>query len=202
MKKPPNIQLINHGEETDSPPFLTVKRVRLHAEYPDGSVSPEFHHDIVLRKKIDAVVIIAYYRINHTPMVYLRSAIRPAIADRFVDGGNLWELPAGLIEEGESPVECAVRELKEELGFDAEEKDFKPVGPISYTSVGICAEQLYFLSVEVDPSSQNVPTEDGSALEKGADIISMCVFDILCACQRGEIKDAKTEIGIRRMSFL
>lgn len=30
-----------------------------------------------------------------------------------------WEIPGGAVDEDESPVECVVREVREELGFDA-----------------------------------------------------------------------------------
>jgi 8-oxo-dGTP diphosphatase len=33
---------------------------------------------------------------------------------------NMWDLPGGHVEEGESPMECICREIKEELGLDLE----------------------------------------------------------------------------------
>jgi 8-oxo-dGTP diphosphatase len=33
---------------------------------------------------------------------------------------NMWDLPGGHVEEGESPQECICREMKEELGLDLE----------------------------------------------------------------------------------
>ena len=38
---------------------------------------------------------------------------------RFAVGESLWELPAGLLDDGEDPALCAARELTEETGFTA-----------------------------------------------------------------------------------
>ena len=42
--------------------------------------------------------------------------------DGFFKGG-WWVLPAGHIEQGETATECAIREAKEELDIDVEQKD-------------------------------------------------------------------------------
>src|SRR5262245_454139 len=36
---------------------------------------------------------------------------------RHATGGDLIEIPAGTLHEGEDPMECAVRELEEEAGY-------------------------------------------------------------------------------------
>lgn len=33
---------------------------------------------------------------------------------------NMWDLPGGHVEDGETPAECIVREMREELGVDIE----------------------------------------------------------------------------------
>ncbi|KAG5293342.1 ADP-ribose pyrophosphatase [Histoplasma capsulatum G186AR] len=65
------------------------------------------------------------------------------------------EVPAGLIDEGETPEECAVRELKEETGYVgvAEERS-----PIMYNDPGFCNTNLNMIHVRVDmtlPENQN-----------------------------------------------
>ena len=38
---------------------------------------------------------------------------------RHAVGGTIWEIPAGTLEDGEDPEQCARRELSEETGFSA-----------------------------------------------------------------------------------
>src|SRR2546423_3480210 len=52
----------------------------------------------------------------------------------------LLELPAGTLEKGESPMNCAGRELQEETGYLATR--MKPIGNF-YTSPGIMTERMY-----------------------------------------------------------
>jgi ADP-ribose pyrophosphatase len=182
--------------------FLDVHRLDLVARYPDGTESAPFKYDVGARQAIDAVVIAACFVKDGARHVFLRSAIRPPCALRPVppehDGG-LWELPAGLIEAGEDPAETAARELEEELGFTATAAQMQPLGPWTFPSPGVIGERHVFFFVDVDPTARANPTEDGSALERHAAILAMPVADALEHCRRGAIRDAKTELGLRRL---
>ncbi len=137
--------------------------------------------------------------------VFLRSAVRPPVcALRPVppahDGG-LWELPAGLIEPGEDGAQAAARELAEELGFQADADEMQPLGEWTFPAPGIIGERhCPCFVVQVDPSTRSLPTEDGSSLERSAAIVSLPVRDALEHCRRGSIRDAKTELGLRRLA--
>ncbi len=51
-------------------------------------------------------------------------------------GPGLWGFPAGHIESGETPEQCAKRELEEEIGSDCRMETVARVGPIRDTFYG------------------------------------------------------------------
>jgi ADP-ribose pyrophosphatase len=55
-------------------------------------------------------------------------------------GALMWELPAGLMNAGESPAEGAARELEEETGLKA--AHVEPIADF-YTTPGFCDERMY-----------------------------------------------------------
>ena len=51
-------------------------------------------------------------------------------------GPGLWGFPAGHIEDGETPEECALRELGEEIGSDFQIETVNQLGPLRDTFYG------------------------------------------------------------------
>jgi ADP-ribose pyrophosphatase len=207
LPNPPGIALIvvrdrtPHASATGG--FLNLQRVDLVARYPDGTESELFPYDVGTRAALDAVVVAAHFEQGGMTHVYLRSAVRPPCALRSVPpahDGNLWELPAGLVEPGEDPAATAARELGEELGFLVNSSALRTLGPWTFPAPGMIGERHIFYAVEVDPQARATPLEDGSALERAGAILTLSLEDALEHCRSGAILDAKTELALRRLA--
>lgn len=97
---------------------------------------------------------------------------------------TLWEIPAGTLDPGESPLQTAVRELKEETGYIAAEWESLTS---FYLSPGIVDERMH-LFVAKDLTAGDAAREANEEIENHitpwSDAIAM-IFD-------GRIVDAKT----------
>jgi ADP-ribose pyrophosphatase len=109
---------------------VRVERFR----YPDGSTG---EREVV--EHPGAVAMIAHDDLH----IYLVRQPREAVGE-----DALLELPAGKLDvEGESPLECAQRELAEEIGKSAD--DWRELKRL-YTTPGFAAEQVtIFLATEL-----------------------------------------------------
>jgi ADP-ribose pyrophosphatase len=180
--------------------FLVLRRTELVA-VRNGTRSVSFAYDVVDRRSLDASVMVAHHVEDGRVHVWLRSCLRPPLALRSdPTTALLWEVPAGLIEPGESPRGAAVREMAEELGFHVAESALADLGPPSYPAPAFIGEAHHFFHVEVDPTTRTEPDGDGSPVESGAMIVSIPLDDVLAACRRGEIRDEKTELALRRLA--
>lgn len=83
-----------------------VEIIEREVEFTEGS-APELYHAV---GQADYIAIVARTPEGLIPIV---RQYRPAL-ERFT-----WELPAGLVDKGETPEACCARELQEETGFAA-----------------------------------------------------------------------------------
>jgi ADP-ribose pyrophosphatase len=194
--------------------FVYVRRLEMVATFANGETSPKFNYDAVERSRLDAVVVLAHFDgPDGRPQVVLRSSLRPPVFARPMEArpiaekeslGELWEVPAGLVEADETTpaglLGCAARELLEETGLTVDPTRLVPLGPPTFPTAGVIGERHFFYRVEVDPTSRVTPPEDGSVLEREAKVIFVPLHDALEACRSGEIEDAKTELGLRRLA--
>lgn len=101
---------------------------------------------------------------------------------------HLYELPAGKLDKGEDPLQCAIRELKEETGLIA--REIKLITKIA-TTPGFSDEILYLYLAKGLKKETYRPDED--------EFLSICKFpinELTTMIEKGEIIDSKTLIGI------
>ncbi|QJD95560.1 NUDIX domain-containing protein [Mucilaginibacter robiniae] len=110
------------------------------------------------------------------------------------DEGYLVETCAGLIDEGETPDQAAIREVNEELGYKI--ADLNKVGAV-YTSGGGITEYIHlFIAPYNDTMKQG---EGGGAKGEGEDITILEIgFDEAYEkLKQGAVNDAKTVIVLQ-----
>lgn len=169
---------------------MAFRLVEKQVIYQGKKVRLEVHHmaeeeDITRRTRREvcvhpgAVVVIGH--LDDGRLLLIRN-LRHAL------GAYLIELPAGTLEKGEDPMNCAGRELLEETGYLAGR--LRPLGAF-YSSPGILTERLYlFAAYDLQRRAQ--------ALEPGEDIQLMPVRldEAIGMIRVGEIQDAKTIAGL------
>jgi ADP-ribose pyrophosphatase len=97
---------------------------------------------------------------------------------------NLLELPAGVVEDGEDPAVCAMREIQEEIGLAA--RALTLLGDF-YLAPGYLNEHMYvYLATDLYPSKMKQDEDEW------IEIVKIPVDDVFGMTQRGAIKDAKT----------
>jgi ADP-ribose pyrophosphatase len=149
-----------------------------------------------VRTRRDGVEREAVYDLVHHPGA---AAIVPLYADgtvallhqfRYALGREIWEIPAGTLEEGEPFLDCARRELEEETGQRAGRwtllSTFHP-------SPGFCDEELtVFLAEELSPGRA------GPEPDEHLEVARIPLTEALTWIEAGRIVDAKSMVGLLR----
>jgi nudix-type nucleoside diphosphatase (YffH/AdpP family) len=112
--------------------------------------------------------------------------------------GNILEIVAGKVDEGETPLEAIKREILEEVGYDVpmraiEEGDYIEFFP----SPGYTDEKVYAFLVYVD---EDMKVSEGGGLEserEGIEIVRIPMIDFAEKVRTNKIVDAKTIIAFK-----
>ena len=107
---------------------------------------------------------------------------------RYAAEGYLYEIPAGRLDEGEEPIECARRELKEETGCTAER-----VEPLlaMYTTPGFTDERIHLFM-----ASGLTQGNSGRESDEFIEVETVLLSRALRMVEAGEIPDGKTALAL------
>lgn len=107
---------------------------------------------------------------------------------RYPVNEEVWELPAGRLDPGETPAAGARRELEEEVGLRA--RELEPMS-VFYTTPGFCDEIMHLFratgleAVAARPEADERIEVLTCTLEKASEMI-----------RRGEVREAKTLVAL------
>lgn len=107
---------------------------------------------------------------------------------RYAADGYMYEIPAGRLDEGETPRDCAIRELKEETGCTAELME--PLLTM-YTTPGFTDERIHLFM-----ATGLVAGETKHEADEFLDLHPMRLSRALEMVEAGGIQDAKTALGL------
>ncbi len=107
---------------------------------------------------------------------------------RIAAGKVMCEIPAGTLQVGEDPLQCAIRELQEETGFKPGK--IEPLGGF-FVAPGYTTEyiHLYWAS---DLIESRLPGDEDEFIE----VEHVGLTEALSMIEKGEIADGKTIIGL------
>jgi ADP-ribose pyrophosphatase len=147
--------------------------------FPDGSIG---EMDMIRHPGASAIVPFVSEATGTDPQLLLIRQYRYA-ADQY-----LYEIPAGRLDPGEEPADCARRELREETGCTAREIDFLFT---MYTTPGFTDERIHlFMATGLERGETAHEADEFMTIE------TVTLSRALQLIQTGEIKDAKTALGI------
>jgi len=152
--------------------------------YEGKKVRLELHHladanGQLLRKEVvvhpGAVVILPF--LDEQTIVLIKNR-------RYTVGEVLIEVPAGTLEKGELPMNCAGRELQEETGYLAGR--LKPIGSF-FASPGILTEKMYIFAA-YDLEKTRTALEADEEIE----VMPTAWIEAMEMIRFGQIQDSKT----------
>ena len=172
-----------------------IEIIEREVEFSAGA-APELYHAVGQQ---DYIAIVARTPDGRIPIV---RQYRPAL-ERFT-----WELPAGMVDEGESADACCRRELLEETGFPA--RSVQALGVYAPCTARL-SNRVHSFFVETGERADDPPSEPGIELKlvspaeladlilSGEFVLQLHIGALLLAGLRGFIDLGALKTGSRRI---
>lgn len=143
---------------------------KVHAKLPNGK---ERDYDLV--QHADSIAIVP---VDEAGRIHFVSQYRIG------SESDLLELPAGVIETGETPLECAEREIREEIGMAADE--MRPLGGF-YLAAGYANE---FMTVFLAQGLYKAPLTPDA--DEFLNLVSFSIQETYNMAREGKFADSKS----------
>jgi ADP-ribose pyrophosphatase len=151
---------------------VTVDRVRL----PHG-----VEHDMEMVRHRGSVVLLPIPRPGELILVKQY---------RYAVGRDLWELPAGSLNEGENALEAARRECHEEIGLVPQQIELVST---LWPTPGFCTEKmLFYRCTDLVKPAEAAHQDEDEFLEPR----TFTVDEVRAMIRAGDVADMKTVVGL------
>ena len=142
--------------------------------YPNGQ---NFRREVVLQKGSAAILLVD----NEGKILMVRQYRHPI-------GRETLEVPAGILEAGEEPLACIVREAEEETGYIPQDVRFVCA---VHSSIGISTEEVHiYIGNNLKESAQKLDVGEFITIERYS------LDDCLKMVKSGEITAAQTVVAL------
>lgn len=138
----------------------------------------------------DAVAVLVYNEDKGT-FVFVRQ-FRPAIRLKN-DSEPIIEIPAGIVDPGETPEEAAAREVKEEAGYELKSLELLQE---YYPGVGYCSEKIFVYLANVTEVDK---VEEGGGLEIEGEMLEVTEISVeqsITMLDSSQFVDGKTILSL------
>ncbi len=168
--------------------FLKVDELFVAHEQVDGTVGAVQRRLICERGDAAAVLIL---NADRRAVVLVEQFRVPALVERRRDDpqttdGWVVETVAGMIDPGETPETTAIREAREETGYQPRRVEL--IGKF-FSSPGCLSERIFLYFAEVSDADRN--GEGGGVDNEDVNVIHMAIDKLFDRLERGKIDDAK-----------
>ena len=172
--------------------FFTVKKATISHDTFNSDEQIEVVRECLDRGSAIAVVLVE----KDTDSVLLVNQFRyPTIMHKSFDGWLL-EIVAGCMEQDEDPMECAKREIAEEIGYQVNNMEF--IGEY-FASPGGSSEKVNAFYAEVNSTDKIFKGGGLDSEQEDIQLIKMPISEIKSKLQNNDFKDAKTIIALQWM---